>query len=63
MARPRHGRVPPRGRVTISSEVNILVIGLLLIAFVVAAPEGLLGLAAPIRERFRALDRRAEKTA
>jgi branched-chain amino acid transport system permease protein len=49
--------------VTISSEVNILVIGLLLIAFVVAAPEGLLGLAAPIRERFRALDRRAEKTA
>jgi len=35
--------------VTISSEYNILAVGLLLIAFVVAAPEGLLGLAASLR--------------
>jgi branched-chain amino acid transport system permease protein len=49
--------------VTISSEVNILVVGLLLIAFVVAAPEGLLGLAAGIRSRFRAQNGRAERAA
>lgn len=30
--------------VTISSEVNLLIVGLLLIAFVVAAPQGLIGL-------------------
>ncbi|MNC99106.1 hypothetical protein D3C83_172790 [compost metagenome] len=30
--------------VTISSEYNILAVGIVLIAFVVAAPEGLLGL-------------------
>jgi len=28
-----------------SSELNVLVLGLLLVAFVVAAPEGILGLA------------------
>lgn len=33
--------------VTISSEFNILVVGIMLIAFVVAAPEGLLGLRLP----------------
>jgi branched-chain amino acid transport system permease protein len=49
--------------VTISSEVNILVVGLLLIAFVVAAPEGLIGLATEIRARFRAHAARAEKPA
>src|SRR5437763_6853681 len=31
--------------VTISSEVNVLVLGIMLVLFVVAAPEGLLGLA------------------
>jgi branched-chain amino acid transport system permease protein len=30
--------------VTVSSELNVLVVGLLLVAFVVAAPEGILGL-------------------
>ena len=49
--------------VTISSEVNILVVGLLLIAFVVAAPEGLLGLAAAVRERLLAREKRTERTA
>ena len=49
--------------VTISSEVNILVVGLLLIAFVVAAPEGLLGLAAALRERLLAREKRTERTA
>jgi branched-chain amino acid transport system permease protein len=49
--------------VTISSEVNILVVGLLLIAFVVAAPEGLLGLAGTLRERWLAREKGAERTA
>jgi branched-chain amino acid transport system permease protein len=31
--------------VTLSSELNVLVLGMLLVAFVVAAPEGILGLA------------------
>jgi branched-chain amino acid transport system permease protein len=30
--------------VTISSEVNVLVLGVMLVLFVVAAPEGLIGL-------------------
>ena len=30
--------------VTISSEINVLVVGVLLVVFVVAAPEGILGL-------------------
>jgi branched-chain amino acid transport system permease protein len=30
--------------VTISSEVNVLVLGIMLVVFVVAAPEGLIGL-------------------
>ena len=30
--------------VTISSEVNVLVVGVMLVVFVVAAPEGMLGL-------------------
>jgi branched-chain amino acid transport system permease protein len=37
--------------VTISSEVNVLVLGIMLVLFVVAAPEGLIGL-------FRRLGRR-----
>ena len=30
--------------VTISSEINVLVVGVMLVVFVVAAPEGILGL-------------------
>lgn len=37
--------------VTISSEFNILAVGLMLIAFVVLAPEGILGLVSDLRER------------
>jgi branched-chain amino acid transport system permease protein len=37
--------------VTISSEVNVLVLGVLLIVFVVAAPEGLIGLMRKVRNR------------
>jgi branched-chain amino acid transport system permease protein len=35
--------------VTISSEINVLVVGVLLVVFVVAAPEGILGLVRKIR--------------
>lgn len=49
--------------VTISSEVNILVVGLLLIAFVVVAPEGFLGLAAVVRQRLGLHRKRMEKAA
>src|SRR5262245_27576918 len=38
--------------VTISSEMNVLVLGLMLILFVVGAPEGLLGLVRRARARF-----------
>jgi branched-chain amino acid transport system permease protein len=31
--------------VTISSELNLLIVGVVLVAFVVLAPEGILGLA------------------
>jgi branched-chain amino acid transport system permease protein len=37
--------------VTISSEVNVLVLGLMLVAFVVGAPDGLLGLYRRTRAR------------
>jgi branched-chain amino acid transport system permease protein len=37
--------------VTISSEVNLLIVGLLLIAFVVIAPQGLIGLVGLTRKR------------
>jgi branched-chain amino acid transport system permease protein len=37
--------------VTISSELNVLVVGVLLVVFVVAAPEGILGLVAKLRRR------------
>ena len=39
------GTIQQLATVTISSEINILVVGLVLIGFVAAAPEGLLGLA------------------
>ena len=42
--------------VTISSEVNVLVLGVMLVLFVVAAPEGIIGLV----RRFAAIARRAK---
>jgi branched-chain amino acid transport system permease protein len=38
--------------VTISSELNVLVVGVLLVLFVVAAPEGIVGLAGRLWQRF-----------
>ncbi len=37
--------------VTISSEVNVLVVGVMLVVFVVAAPEGIIGLVARLKAR------------
>ena len=37
--------------VTISSELNLLIVGVVLVAFVVLAPEGLVGLVRRLRER------------
>jgi branched-chain amino acid transport system permease protein len=37
--------------VTISSEVNVLVLGIMLVLFVVGAPEGLIGLIARLRPK------------
>jgi len=37
--------------VTISSEVNVLVLGIMLVLFVVAAPEGIIGLFRKSRRR------------
>jgi len=39
--------------VTVSSELNVLVVGVLLVLFVVAAPEGIVGLARKLRLRLR----------
>jgi branched-chain amino acid transport system permease protein len=39
--------------VTISSELNVLVVGVLLVLFVVAAPEGIVGLARRFAARLR----------
>jgi branched-chain amino acid transport system permease protein len=35
--------------VTISSEINLLVLGVMLVLFVVAAPEGIIGLIRRVR--------------
>jgi branched-chain amino acid transport system permease protein len=35
--------------VTISSEVNVLVLGVMLVLFVVAAPQGIIGLIRKVR--------------
>jgi len=35
--------------VTISSEINVLVVGVLLVVFVVVAPDGILGLLKKLR--------------
>jgi branched-chain amino acid transport system permease protein len=37
--------------VTISSEVNVLVLGVMLVLFVVAAPEGIIGLVRKVRRK------------
>ena len=37
--------------VTVSSELNVLVVGVLLVVFVVAAPEGILGLLPKLRRK------------
>jgi branched-chain amino acid transport system permease protein len=39
--------------VTVSSELNVLVVGVLLVLFVVAAPEGIVGLARRFAARLR----------
>jgi branched-chain amino acid transport system permease protein len=39
--------------VTISSALNLLIVGLLLIAFVVIAPNGIVGLVQELRRRAR----------
>jgi branched-chain amino acid transport system permease protein len=39
--------------VTISSSANLLIVGVLLIVFVIAAPKGIVGLAASLREKIR----------
>jgi len=45
------GSVQEYARVTISSSVNLLIVGLLLVVFVIIAPNGLVGL---VQERLRA---------
>jgi branched-chain amino acid transport system permease protein len=40
--------------VTVSSELNVLVVGVLLVLFVVAAPEGIVGLAQKLRRKLAA---------
>ena len=37
--------------VTISSELNLLIVGVVLVLFVVLAPEGIIGLARRLRQR------------
>jgi branched-chain amino acid transport system permease protein len=43
------GTVQQLVTVTISSELNVLVVGVLLVVFVVAAPDGILGLVRKLR--------------
>src|SRR5258706_10799508 len=47
------GSVQQVANVTLSSELNVLVLGVLLVAFVVAAPEGILGLARKLSAKAR----------
>jgi branched-chain amino acid transport system permease protein len=39
--------------VTISSAVNLLIVGLLLVGFVIIAPNGIVGLVQQLRSRFK----------
>ena len=45
------GSVQQAVTVTVSSEINVLVVGVLLVLFVVAAPEGLIGLLRKLAKR------------
>jgi branched-chain amino acid transport system permease protein len=45
------GTVQQVATVTVSNELNVLVVGVLLVIFVVAAPEGIIGLAQRLRRR------------
>ena len=47
------GTVQQLVTVTISSELNVLVVGVLLVVFVVGAPDGIIGLAAKLSGRLR----------
>ncbi len=47
------GTIQQVATVTISSEVNLLIVGLLLIGFVIVAPNGIIGLVARLRGRAR----------
>ena len=47
------GTVQQVATVTISSELNLLIVGVMLIVFVVLAPDGLVGLARRLFERGR----------
>ena len=48
------GTIQQVARVTISSAVNLLIVGVLLVAFVIIAPNGLVGL---VQDRLRARER------
>ena len=48
---PLLGSAQQYATVTISSAVNLLIVGLMLVAFVIIAPNGLVGL---VQERLRA---------
>jgi branched-chain amino acid transport system permease protein len=45
------GTIQQVANVTIRSEVNLLIVGLLLITFVIIAPNGIIGLVARLRGR------------
>jgi branched-chain amino acid transport system permease protein len=45
------GTVQEYARVTISSAANLLIVGVLLVVFIVAAPQGIMGLVKRMRER------------
>ena len=49
------GTVQQLATVTISSELNLLIVGVILVAFVVLAPEGILGLVRRLAGRRRRL--------
>jgi branched-chain amino acid transport system permease protein len=49
------GSIQEIARVTISSAVNLLIVGVLLVAFVIIAPNGLVGL---VQDRLKSRGRR-----
>ena len=48
------GAAQQAATVTISSELNLLIVGVVLVAFVILAPEGIVGLARRLVKRERA---------